>query len=199
MPTTCLSGSIVANDQYNSTCSGQGFQASCVTGTVYDTINDRDPVTNYQCWPSWTGGNWAATRIVALSTSAPSPSPTSPPEISTPTSPPSSTSASSSSSNDNKAARIGGPVGGSIGGALLIATAVGVIWFMRKKRQEKKRARVSTVYIDEHGIPLPGIHIHNPKPHWSVHEADRGIMNGEVDMAGGMNGRADGGGNRGMA
>lgn len=43
---------------------GTGYQTSCITGTVYHTPGDSSPISNFQCWPSWTGGNWDATQTI---------------------------------------------------------------------------------------------------------------------------------------
>ncbi|OCK74653.1 hypothetical protein K432DRAFT_193248 [Lepidopterella palustris CBS 459.81] len=104
MPTACLSGSMMVNDQYTTTCNGTSAQTSCITGTVYKTSGDTNPIMNYQCWPTWSGGNWAATQTVpelqasVASTTPSSPSPT--PSSTTPiaTSPPSGSSTSIASS-----------------------------------------------------------------------------------------------------
>jgi hypothetical protein len=42
--------------------SGTGTQTLCATGTVYPSIGATQGVTNVQCWPSWDGTNWNATR-----------------------------------------------------------------------------------------------------------------------------------------
>jgi len=59
------------SSQQTWTCSGTGTQTLCVTGTVYASIGATQGVTNIQCWPSWNGGNWNATRATTTSSSAP--------------------------------------------------------------------------------------------------------------------------------
>ena len=44
--------------------SSTGDQTLCVTGIVYPSIWDTQGVTNVQCWLSWDGGNWNATRCI---------------------------------------------------------------------------------------------------------------------------------------
>ena len=43
---------------------GTSYQPSCITGTVYHTPGDSSPISNFECWPSWTGGNWNATQTI---------------------------------------------------------------------------------------------------------------------------------------
>ncbi|KAF2495518.1 hypothetical protein BU16DRAFT_391627 [Lophium mytilinum] len=99
--TTCLSGSVMANNDYQLTCTGTGAQTACVTGTLFHTPGDTSPMYVYQCWPTWTDGNWNATITVpnlqAMATSPPSTTaaPSSPSGTSSPTS--SATSSSSTS------------------------------------------------------------------------------------------------------
>jgi hypothetical protein len=38
--TTCVEGSIVANDQFRLTCTGSNQQSECITGTVYESIGE---------------------------------------------------------------------------------------------------------------------------------------------------------------
>ncbi|KAF2001412.1 hypothetical protein P154DRAFT_562717 [Amniculicola lignicola CBS 123094] len=64
--TTCIDGSLIANDQFTETCNGTATQRSCVYGTIYETVGDPSPKIYPGCWPSWTEGDWAATRTIEL-------------------------------------------------------------------------------------------------------------------------------------
>jgi hypothetical protein len=52
----------VINSKTNS--SGTGDQTLCVTGIVFPSIGATQGVTNVQCWLTWDGGNWNATRCM---------------------------------------------------------------------------------------------------------------------------------------
>ncbi|KAF2478154.1 uncharacterized protein BDR25DRAFT_338800 [Lindgomyces ingoldianus] len=171
MPTTC-EGSVYANNRFRSTCTGDGFQQSCVTGTIYASIGDPSPISNYQCWPSWTNGDWAATRSVPLSSSTPSPSPTSSPILSTnalspilATSSSTATSSGGSGEGGDKNGKLAGKIAGPIGGVIALSCICAFIIIRsksNKKKMEEKR-RTSTVYVDRDGNEL---HIVQ-KGHWS--------------------------------
>lgn len=58
MWTGCVNTSVAIGPFDVSTCTGTGAQTSCVTGKVL--YNHNVTLTNYECWTSWTGGNWEA-------------------------------------------------------------------------------------------------------------------------------------------
>ncbi|KAF2094787.1 hypothetical protein NA57DRAFT_79957 [Rhizodiscina lignyota] len=58
--TGCVNASILVGPFDTTPCSGTGAQTSCVTGSIF--YNNHVTVTNYECWPSWTDGNWYAWR-----------------------------------------------------------------------------------------------------------------------------------------
>jgi hypothetical protein len=64
LPTACLNTSLLVGPMsiQISTCTGTAYATSCITGTVYDSIGSNQSVTNIECWPGWSGGNWQATR-----------------------------------------------------------------------------------------------------------------------------------------
>ncbi|ORY07519.1 hypothetical protein BCR34DRAFT_18699 [Clohesyomyces aquaticus] len=168
MPTSC-EGSIFGNDRFKSTCTGTGYQLSCITGTIFATPGDPSPVSNYQCWPSWTDGNWEATRSVPLSSSIPSPSLTSAPVLLTISS---SQPSSSTASTRPEGSGGGGPNGkliGSIVGPILGFFAVaGIVAFfvircLRNRKRIREERKISTVYIDHAGNEF---HIKQPG-HWT--------------------------------
>ncbi|KAF1991177.1 hypothetical protein K402DRAFT_459904 [Aulographum hederae CBS 113979] len=54
----CTNTSIRVGPFEDSPCTGEGAHTTCVTGFVmYD---DNVTFTNYDCWPTWTSGNWTA-------------------------------------------------------------------------------------------------------------------------------------------
>ncbi|KAF2478143.1 uncharacterized protein BDR25DRAFT_308951 [Lindgomyces ingoldianus] len=59
--TACVNGSVIRNDQFKTTCTGTGTQTVCVTGTVYESVGDLNPM------------------LSTSSTTSPQTSPTSPP------------------------------------------------------------------------------------------------------------------------
>ncbi|KAF2268511.1 hypothetical protein CC78DRAFT_613215 [Lojkania enalia] len=63
MYTTCINGSVIANQDFTTTCTGtNSWQSSCIMGTVYESLMDVNPKVFPSCWPSWTRGDWEATR-----------------------------------------------------------------------------------------------------------------------------------------
>ncbi|KAF2687782.1 hypothetical protein K458DRAFT_485000 [Lentithecium fluviatile CBS 122367] len=75
-PFNCHSGTYFAVSGYARCCfeaqtdcpvytaTGTDSQTVCVTGTIFETVGDSDPKFMVGCWPSWTGGDWKATRTV---------------------------------------------------------------------------------------------------------------------------------------
>lgn len=61
MYTGCANTSVLLGPFDNDTCTGTGAQTSCVTGWLH--YDNNQTVTNYECWPTWTQGNWEAWRI----------------------------------------------------------------------------------------------------------------------------------------
>src|SRR5438034_429467 len=64
--TACSNTSLLLgpNSEQIETCSGTGFQTICVEGSIVEKIGEALSVLNFDCWSSWSGGNWAATRTV---------------------------------------------------------------------------------------------------------------------------------------
>lgn len=60
MYTGCVNRSIMIGPFDTTPCTGSAAQTSCVTGFIYYDHNVT--LTNFECWPSWTGGNWEAWR-----------------------------------------------------------------------------------------------------------------------------------------
>ncbi|KAF2452585.1 hypothetical protein BDY21DRAFT_367627 [Lineolata rhizophorae] len=66
---------------------GSEYQTVCVTGTIFEGVEETRSLMNYDCWPLWTGGDWDATRVTGgVSTPTGIPSATSGPTTSSQTS-----------------------------------------------------------------------------------------------------------------
>lgn len=163
---------------------GTSAQVSCVTGTVFRSIDDQQPIMNYQCWPQWAAGNWEATVVTTtptpsstLSSTSNSASSTTPTTTSV-ASPTAFTSKTSEApSNDTRSqAWIAGPILGGILGAVLF-TLLGV--FLYRRRAKKAHQRSPDMLL--------GAAAYNPKEHGraDVYAYDRGYA-GEGMKTGGM-------------
>ncbi|PSN64450.1 hypothetical protein BS50DRAFT_575896 [Corynespora cassiicola Philippines] len=62
--TSCVNTSVLTNGARAETCTGTGDQTLCVTGTIYEGLDQSSANLYIGCWPSWTNGNWSATRSV---------------------------------------------------------------------------------------------------------------------------------------
>ncbi|KAF2735357.1 hypothetical protein EJ04DRAFT_511762 [Polyplosphaeria fusca] len=114
------------------TSSGLLSQTVCVTGTIYDSFDDSNPKYYPACWPSWTGGNWAATRTVpveistSVSSTSTTPSPSSSSTVTT-------TSSPTVAPPGNGGLSAGEKAGISIGAIVGFVAAVGLgIWIARR-------------------------------------------------------------------
>lgn len=139
---------------------------------------------NYQCWPEWNEGNWAATRITttpsSTSTSAASTSSSDASSSQTSALPAETSGANQGENKEKSKAWIAGPVIGSVIGALFF-THFG-IWLYRR------RLRVSQPVlgaIEKDTIPL-GLAAGSPRapPGDTVRYAH--MYNGDVGAAGGL-------------
>ncbi|KAF2801995.1 uncharacterized protein BDZ99DRAFT_577213 [Mytilinidion resinicola] len=165
--TTCLDGSVMVNSDYRLTCTGTGAQTACVVGTLYHTPGDPSPMYVYQCWPTWTDGNWNATITVpdlqaiatsppsttAAATTSPSAAISSSPttevvkivtsiiSVASPAPTPSATAAAS------RKGLSGGAIAGIVVGVLVFAALLGLlVWRLRQQRNAPPAA------------PVPGMH-----------------------------------------
>ncbi|KAF2735358.1 hypothetical protein EJ04DRAFT_214138 [Polyplosphaeria fusca] len=144
LPKPCLVHVLIARS------TGTKAQTSCVTGTVFQTFGDQQPILNYQCWPQWNGGNWDATvftsqpsstlETTVSSTQTPvdqsSPGPSATPTGFSPseTAVSAQTSSPPTEPKEKSQAWIAGPVIGGIAGAALFTT---LGWFLYRRRMQR--------------------------------------------------------------
>jgi hypothetical protein len=66
---SCESTSLLRGPEgaFTLTCSGTSSQTVCITGLVYESTSGTAAVTNVQCWSTWDGGSWVATKAASTS------------------------------------------------------------------------------------------------------------------------------------